>query len=83
MSFLFQITEVKYECLVHLAAPSVRIPATRLDENSVVCDAFQVPSVTLAYYFYLVMLSLLLGYSVWICFMLLFCVALLDVIVVT
>jgi len=43
---VFQTAESGYECLVHLTAPSVRIPATRLDQNTVVCDSFQVTSTT-------------------------------------
>jgi len=39
-----QAAEVGYECLVHLTAPPVRIPAVRLDQNSVVCSTFQVIS---------------------------------------
>jgi len=41
-AFLLQTAESGYECLVHLTAPSIRIPATRLDQNTVVCDTFQV-----------------------------------------
>lgn len=42
-----QAAEVGYECLVHLTAPPVRIPATRLDQNTLVCDTFQVSSLIL------------------------------------
>jgi len=40
--FMWQMTEAGYECLVHLTSPAVRIPALRLDQNTVVCDTFQV-----------------------------------------
>jgi len=46
LPFVLQTGESGYECLVHLTSPSVRVPATRLDHNTVICDTFQVNSFT-------------------------------------
>jgi len=40
--FVLQATASGYECLVHLMTPPVRISAMRLDQNTVVCNTFQV-----------------------------------------
>ena len=44
LPLVLQTEESGYECLVHLTSPSVRVPATRLDHNTVTCDTFQVTS---------------------------------------
>jgi hypothetical protein len=33
-----------YECLVHLTAPAVRVPARRLSASTIVCENFSVTS---------------------------------------